>query len=86
MDFNIFGSQRVSSILYSFPICKVMKIPNIQIKIVLQTSASERETGLIRLETVTATGTEIAIDKINPMLNAMRSQFEANSLKNVEML
>jgi hypothetical protein len=43
-------------------------IPNAQIKTVLHTSARDLETGDIFLETVTAMGTEIAIDRISPKL------------------
>ncbi len=43
---------------------------------VLHTSAKERETGEITLETVTAIGTEIAIDNIKPALRIKRKLFE----------
>jgi len=48
-------------------------MPNSQIKTVLHTSAKDRETGDIFLETVTAMGTEIAIDRISPMLSKNRN-------------
>ena len=51
---------------WSSPRVKVMIIPNNQIMIVLQTSASDLDTGEINLETVTAMGTEIAIEIISP--------------------
>ena len=47
-------------------------IPKPQIKTVLQTSASERETGEMSLETVTAMGTEIAIERISPKFKSIK--------------
>jgi hypothetical protein len=46
-------------------------MPKPQIKTVLHTSASERETGEISFETVTAMGTEIAMERISPKFNSI---------------
>jgi hypothetical protein len=49
--------------------------------IVRQTSASERETGEIFLETVTAIGTEMAIERIRPALSRRRNVFDFTSFQ-----
>ena len=45
-------------------------IPKSQIITVLHTSAKDRETGEINFDTVTAIGTEIPIEIINPILRS----------------
>ncbi len=59
----------------------VRAMPNIQIITVLQTSAKVLETGDIFLETVTAIGTEIAIDKIKPTFKSIRNKLPEISLQ-----
>jgi hypothetical protein len=48
-------------------------MPKPQIRTVLHTSARDRETGEIFFETVTAIGTEIAIDTISPILKSSKN-------------
>lgn len=59
----------------------VRVMPNIQIITVLQTSARVLETGEIFLETVTAIGTEMAIDKIKPTFKSIRNKLPVTSLQ-----
>jgi hypothetical protein len=54
-------------------------IPNSQMITVRQTSASERDTGDIFLETVTAIGTEIAIESIRPTFKRRRNKLDFTS-------
>lgn len=54
-------------------------MPKSHMMTVLQTSASDRETGEIFLETVTAIGTEIAIDMIRPAFSRSRKVFDLTS-------
>lgn len=54
-------------------------MPKSQMMTVLQTSASDRETGDICLETVTAMGTEMAIDMISPALSKSKKVFDLMS-------
>jgi hypothetical protein len=67
---------RVSSIswyyLWSCPNVTVIIIPKAQIIIVLQTSAKDRETGEISLDTVTAMGTEMQIEMTRPKFRRRR--------------
>jgi hypothetical protein len=51
-------------------------MPNNQINTVRHTSARERETGDICLDTVTAIGTEIPIEITSPKLSSIRKVFE----------
>lgn len=46
-----------------------------QISTVLQTSAKDLETGLITLEIVTASGTEIPIETNNPSIYINKAKF-----------
>ena len=53
-----------------------MIIPKSQIMTVRQTSANDLETGDIFLETVTAIGTETAIEMMRPTLSNKRKRFD----------
>jgi hypothetical protein len=61
-------------------------IPKSQIKTVRQTSANDLETGDIFFDTVTAIGTEIAIDMIKPIFSSTRKRFSLICSQNCEML
>lgn len=57
------------------PMVAVRVKQNPQIRTVRHTSASERETGLITFDIVTARGTEIAIEKSRPIMNMSNTVF-----------
>jgi len=61
--------------LLFYPIVRVIIIPTAQIINVLQTSARERDNGLILFEIVTAIGTDIEIDTIRQRMNIQTSIF-----------
>jgi hypothetical protein len=48
---------------------------NDHIKTVLHTTTNDLETGLITFDIATATGTEIAIDKINAIISMSKAIF-----------
>jgi 1,2-phenylacetyl-CoA epoxidase PaaB subunit len=54
-------------------------MPKNHIMTVRQTSARERDTGDIFFETVTAIGTEMAIEMIRPAFNRRRNVFDLTS-------
>jgi hypothetical protein len=53
-----------------------MIMPNSHMMMVLQTSARDRETGEIVFDTVTAIGTEMAIERIRPAFKIRRKLFD----------
>lgn len=55
--------------------------PKIQIITVLQTSAKDLDTGEIFFETITAIGTEMAIESIRPKFKTKRKILSETSLK-----
>lgn len=61
-------------------------MPKSQMKTVRQTSAKERETGDITLETVTAIGTEIPIEIMRPTLSNIRKVLEVTCYQYFVML
>jgi hypothetical protein len=56
---------------------------NDHIKTVLHTSTNDLETGLISFDIATATGTEIAIDKINAIMRMSKVVFLEICSKNI---
>lgn len=78
MSLSKFNNVSVSSSLYwssYLPMVAVRAKQNPQIRTVRHTSASERETGLMTFDIVTARGTEIAIENTRPITNMSNTVF-----------
>lgn len=60
----------------SVPMVRVMVMPNSQMNTVRHTSANDRDTGEINLETVTAIGTDIPIETTRPTLSSIKKVLE----------